>query len=33
VADIRARIAAGTYRIDAEAIAAKMIRDAFSDDP
>lgn len=32
VADIRARIAAGTYRIDAAAIADKMIRDQFSDD-
>lgn len=32
VAEIRERIAAGTYRIDAEAIADKMIRDAFPDE-
>lgn len=32
VADLKARIADGTYRIDGQAIAAKMIRDAFPDD-
>lgn len=31
VAEIRERIATGTYRIDAEAIADKMVRDAFPD--
>ena len=32
VADLKARIEAGTYRIDSEAIADKMIRDALPDD-
>ena len=32
VADLKARIEAGTYRIDSEAIADKMLRDALPDD-
>ena len=32
VAELKARIASGTYRIDAEAIADRMVRDAFPDD-
>ena len=32
VAELKARIDDGTYRIDEEAIAAKMIRDAFPED-
>ena len=33
IAEIKARIENGTYRIDGESIADKMIRDTFENDP